>query len=924
MWLHLSTYGTVVFRNRGNFTLQKNCLRMRRVLDLDDIVDLDRTPPKSSSAAIGSWMRGIKSSAAKETSVGRESPGGGSPGSARPLTPPSSSKMVALQMEKAQRVAAAQTRFAQLCLGDRDAVRAELDEAHLRAEKMRLDAQAARKEARLDRALAAECQAQIEALERSVSATRRASSSASSRLSTAQDAVLIADSAMATLRAALEAKILAANEASDIVQRESARLKALNENQAMRLHLLSKRAANQAAELRRRETMRAPVPSAAARRQREVGPPAVERVLVQQSERVFHLLAHGLATVNKPEIFNLVALYMMVIEDEDGTSADVEDGQASALKANHIMDAFDVDAGIGCAEFTARLCRTDVWSTQTMRKLESLAAEAADELQLDQGGGAGGHAAAAAASIAASNDLQATLDQLTRSKQEHAAQLERQADRHAEEMAELRRALQDAQIAGATGAGRGSPRARSPSPVRDRNAPAQGVEVGAPEEADAISRLTTRHIESQPGYEAPRRAAARDSMPPPQGPPPQGRDSMLPPPAYRDSDPNIAYFGGGRESVAPEAMPTPMGMDDASMHMIDEEEEEAGPQLEEDGSEVQVMEDGTEIRQWPDGRVRQTLPDGMVIERLPDGTQIQSAVDGTRVTQSPDGTLLQEFPDGSSMQQFADGSVRQLLADKSVIEQAPDGSRKQEWPDGRVHQLHVDGSTMVRGIDGSQTHTTTDGHRVTKFVDGSILSEDLETNTSMREWPDGRVQQRLEDGSLIERTADGEMRHVDEEVGETDGGSQQQQQVEEKEDDDLPPPNHARAESMPPPDWNEDEEDEDGEGEGDIQPDGSRIVEHADGSVVQHWPNGRVQQVLADGTVIERLPDGSQMQTGTDGVRITQYVDGRVRQEAADGVVIEQHPDGTFRQTMPDGSAIEQAPDGTRTAIAPDGTQTQA
>lgn len=892
---------------------------MRRVLDLDDIVDLDRTPPKASSAAIGAWARGMECRAAKETSAGR------SPDSARPLTPPSSSKMIALQMEKAQRVAAAQTRFAQLCLGDRDAVRGELDEAHLRAEKMRLDALAARKEARRDRALAAECQAQIEALERSVSATRRVSSSASSRLSTAQDAVLIADSAMATLRAALEAKILAANEASDIVERENARLKALNENQAMRLHLLSKRAANQAAELRRRETTRAPAPSEAARRQREVGPPAVERVLVQQSERVFHLLAHGLPTVNKPEIFNLVALYMMVIEDEDGTSADVEDGQASALKANHIMDAFDVDAGIGCAEFTARLCRTDVWSTQTMRKLESLAAEAADELQLDQGGGTGGHAAAAAASIAASNDLQATLDQLTRSKQDHAAQLERQADRHAEEMAELRRALQDAQIGGATGVRRGSPRARSPSPVRDRNAPAQGVEVGAPDEADAISRLTTRHIESQPGYEAPRRAAARESMPPPLGPPPQGRDSMLPPPAYRDSDPSIAYYGGGRESVTPEAMPQPMGMDDASMRVIEEQEEDEPP-LEEDGSVVQAMEDGTEIRQWPDGRVRQTLPDGMIIERLPDGTQIQSAVDGTRVTQSPDGTLLQEFPDGSSMQQFADGSVRQLLADKSVIEQAPDGSRKQEWPDGRVHQLHVDGSTMVRGIDGSQTHTTTDGHRVTKFVDGSILSEDLETNTSMREWPDGRVQQRLEDGTLIERTADGEMRHVEEEGG-ADGGSQQQQQREgkdEDDDDDLPPPSHARAESMPPPDWNEDEEDGDGEGEGDLQPDGSRVVEHADGSVVQHWPNGRVQQVLADGTVIERLPDGTQMQTGSDGVRITQFVDGRVRQEAADGTVIEQHPDGTFRQTMPDGSAIEQAPDGTRTAIAPDGTRTQA
>jgi hypothetical protein len=125
------------------------------------------------------------------------------------------------------------------------------------------------------------------------------------------------------------------------------------------------------------------------------------------------------------------------------------------------MDAFDVDAGIGSAEFTARLCRTDVWSTQTMRKLESLAAEAADELQLDQGGVRGGHAAAAAASMAASNDLQAILDQLTASKSEHAGQLERQANRHAEEINELRRALTE-RAAAAGGAGRLSPRAASP------------------------------------------------------------------------------------------------------------------------------------------------------------------------------------------------------------------------------------------------------------------------------------------------------------------------------------------------------------------------------------------------------------------------------------------------------------------------------
>ena len=89
-------------------------------------------------------------------------------------------------------------------------------------------------------------------------------------------------------------------------------------------------------------------------------------------------------------------------------------------------------------------------------------------------------------------------------------------------------------------------------------------------------------------------------------------------------------------------------------------------------------------------------------------------------------------------------------SDGSFITRIPDGGTRQRWLDGSEYMVASDGASSGKHIDGSVSHTTSDGHRVTQFRDGSVLSEDFGTNTSMREWADGRVQQRLEDNSVIE------------------------------------------------------------------------------------------------------------------------------------------------------------------------------
>ena len=88
--------------------------------------------------------------------------------------------------------------------------------------------------------------------------------------------------------------------------------------------------------------------------------------------------------------------------------------------------------------------------------------------------------------------------------------------------------------------------------------------------------------------------------------------------------------------------------------------------------------------------------------------------------------------------------------DGSFIDTLPDGATRQTWPNGACYVLHADGSSTGKHIDGSSSHTSADGHRVTKFPDNSILSEDFGSNMAMREWPDGRMQQRLEDNRVIE------------------------------------------------------------------------------------------------------------------------------------------------------------------------------
>ena len=89
-------------------------------------------------------------------------------------------------------------------------------------------------------------------------------------------------------------------------------------------------------------------------------------------------------------------------------------------------------------------------------------------------------------------------------------------------------------------------------------------------------------------------------------------------------------------------------------------------------------------------------------------------------------------------------------ADGSFFDVLKDESRRTLLPDGSVIVLHQDGSRTGKHPGGSRSHTTSDGHRVTKYSDGSILHEDFGSNRAMREWPDGRLQQRLEDNTVVE------------------------------------------------------------------------------------------------------------------------------------------------------------------------------
>ncbi|WCN83231.1 beta strand repeat-containing protein [Micromonospora sp. LH3U1] len=296
-----------------------------------------------------------------------------------------------------------------------------------------------------------------------------------------------------------------------------------------------------------------------------------------------------------------------------------------------------------------------------------------------------------------------------------------------------------------------------------------------------------------------------------------------------------------------------------------------------DGASTWTYDDGSTIQRNPDGDVvRQTTADGAVFERFDaDGKPIQGTVGGQAVdiTYNGDGSSIYNFADGSAVERNANGDlIRQRTADGAVFDKfTSDGRPTHGTMPGAGGGTPQDVDISYNG-DGSSTYRFDDGSSVDRNADGDVLRMTT---------PEGAVFDRFTvDGKPTHGTVGGQAVDV---VYDGDGGSV----------------------------W--------------TYGDGTTVTRNADGDVVR--------QVTADGAVFDRFTvdgkpthgtvggqavdvvydgDGGSVWTYGDGTTVTRNADGDVvRQVTADGAVFDRFTaDGKPTHGTVDGQAVDIAYDG--------------
>ena len=135
----------------------------------------------------------------------------------------------------------------------------------------------------------------------------------------------------------------------------------------------------------------------------------------------------------------------------------------------------------------------------------------------------------------------------------------------------------------------------------------------------------------------------------------------------------------------------------------------------------------------------------------PDGVKEAVLSDGTVVKSQPYGVVEQRNPDGSTLTRLAaDGSTRQRNADGSVIVKGADGVMTctfadgvvlVERPDGTATQTSPDKQVVVERFPDGKRVVTTPKVRETVFPDETRTREMLETGEVVRISPDGATEE---------------------------------------------------------------------------------------------------------------------------------------------------------------------------------------